>query len=336
MKILIMSSGGVGDALMTTPMYREIKKKYPTACLSVGVDQKINIDLLSSNPNIDSIFDISDYKGIIGILRLVRRLRKQNFNYCFHNHSCHRRKYTLIPYLAGIKHRIGFNRKYISSKKGYHFLSMLFTKSFNYFPGKMRRTETNLLSLREIGIYSNNTNYDLPVKPLQSKKKYLGIHPGSNISGKHKRWSAIKYNKLSLKIINQTGIDVKIYIGPYEKELIDFFDISNKLQTVQTKSINELIYDISSCSYFLSNDSGLAHISAAIKIPTIVIYGSTTKEEYILPTKYLAIENPNAKPNDWYLKRNAEEGIRFLKNLSVQTIYDKVINFINEIECQDQ
>jgi ADP-heptose:LPS heptosyltransferase len=235
----------------------------------------------------------------------------------------------IIPFMAGIKNRIGFNKKLISKKRGHNLLSVFFTHSIVDVPDTEKRVKKNLDLLKEINIKNNNYDYDLDLnKKAIKNKKLIGIHPGSDNNGKIKRWDIRKFNKLAQIIISELNYKVKFYIGPQDRESIKCIDEGSDIKIVKNKSLIETIEDISSCSYFISNDSGLSHISAALKIPTLVIFGPTTKDEYILPTKFLPVENNNLECRPcWYKSRGKEcnYNIDCLKSISVLDVYDGLL-----------
>ena len=75
-KILIMRSGGIGDVLMSTPLVKAIRKKYPKAKITYFVGNWSK-DVLKDNPNINEIFSYDDMiiigRNIFGILKLVKK-----------------------------------------------------------------------------------------------------------------------------------------------------------------------------------------------------------------------------------------------------------------------
>lgn len=326
MKILILAGGGIGDVLMTTPMFRAIKAAFPQSYLAVGVLGNLNRQLLTFNKNIDRTFDMEDktYKGITGFIRLVLFLRKPKYDYCFYNHIGAGRRFFIIPLLSGIKNRIGFNRKEIIKRKGYRLLVKLLTQSFPYEYGDKRRTEKNLELLKTIGIENHDYTYDLGVLPRGTKGKpagIVGIHPGSDRKGIIKRWDIKKFNLLAHQIAAKYGYRIRFYIGPQESELQEALDNSQSFETAREKDMAGLILNMAQCRFFISNDSGLSHLAAALEIPTVVIYGPTVKEEYILPFKHAAVEIEDLACRPcFYSKRKCPTGQTCIDKIEVEDV----------------
>lgn len=327
MKILILAGGGIGDILMTTPMFRAIKETYPRSYVAVGTLGNLNRELLAFNKNVDCTFAMEDkkYKGITGLIRLVRFLRKSKFDYCFYNHIGAGRRFFIIPFLSGIKNRVGFNRKDIVKKKGYRLLVKFLTQSFLYVYGDKRRTEKNLELLKTIGIENHDYTYDLGVLPREKRRDSLGIvgiHPGSDQNGKIKRWDIKKFNLLAHQIVSKYGYRIRFYIGPQERELLDAIDDCESFEIAEEKDLSGLVENMAGCRFFISNDSGLAHLASALEIPTVVIYGPTIKDEYILPTKNAAVEIKNLECRPcFYSKRKCQARKKCINEIKVKDVF---------------
>jgi len=331
MRILILAGGGIGDILMTTPMFRAIKEKYPHSYLAVGVLGNINLQLLKLNKKVDFSFIMEEkkYKGLSGLIRMVLFLRRSKFDYCFYNHIGAGRRFFIIPFLSNIKNRIGFIKIINRSVKGYMLLTKLLTMSLPYVYGDKRRTEKNLDLLRVIGIQSNDYTYELGIS-LNNKKRpsdgMVGIHPGSDQNGIIKRWDIKRFNQLAQRIYSTYGYKIRFYIGPQENQLLKSIDSNPFIEIAQENGIRELIESLSQCTFFISNDSGLSHLAAALQIPTVVLYGPTIKDEYILPTKHEVVETENMDCRPcFYSRKECPIGIKCLNQIEVDDVFRALV-----------
>src|SRR5208337_3447071 len=106
--ILVRGVNWIGDAVMTVPALRALRKSYPGATISLLVKPAV-IPVFEGNPDIDEIIAYDEkFKGIIGKFRLARLLRKKKFSMAvlFQNAF----EAAMIARLAGIPRRIGYNR----------------------------------------------------------------------------------------------------------------------------------------------------------------------------------------------------------------------------------
>jgi heptosyltransferase-2 len=330
-KIVIFVGGGIGDVLMTTPMFRAIKKKYPESRIVVTVMGSTQATILLNNSNVDFIINLksSKWSGSLGFIRLLLFFYKEKFQYSFLNHIAERRKYFLLSFLSGIENRVGFNRSKVAREKTYFLFVKLLTQPINYNFNSKLRTELNLELLKVIGIRDNDISYDLQItkKIIKKERKIIGIHPGSNTGGELKRWQIEKFNELSNKIEETFGFTIRYFIGPEEEYLSK--GINPKYEQIIKVSLQDAIDKIAECDYFISNDSGLAHIAAAFKIPTIVLFGPTLKNEYILPTKYIAIDSGELECRPcFHLRKPCPIDQLCLKNITVEDVFFKFTNLI--------
>lgn len=67
--ILVFQTAEVGDGISTSPVFREIKRAYPSTRLGIIVDPIIK-EFLEHNPHLDEIIDSIDQyvKGVEGVL----------------------------------------------------------------------------------------------------------------------------------------------------------------------------------------------------------------------------------------------------------------------------
>jgi len=285
MKILLVSGGGIGDLLMTTPMFRAIKNTYPQCHLTVLILQSINRSLLVDNPYVDEIIDWKPFEG--RMISLVSLIRKKRFDHAIHNHSCSMWRFYFLPFLAGIPNRFGFDRR--STAKGFktHLQRLFLTAEISYRTRSDRRTRMNLEILRLLQISEDDISYDVHLKRSPwVKQNRVGIHPGSDGNGAIKRWPATKYAELASKLSAERSMEVVFFIGPAERQLKQFIVESEHVRIMEPGSIAALYESMSTCTSFISNDSGLSHLAASLQLPTLVLFGPTDPTEYILPTRH--------------------------------------------------
>jgi len=79
-KILVLKYDRIGDMIVATPIFRELKKKYPSISISV-LASKGNKDVIKYNPYVDNIY--TNYKNsLLGDFSSLLKLRKERFDVC--------------------------------------------------------------------------------------------------------------------------------------------------------------------------------------------------------------------------------------------------------------
>lgn len=324
MNILIFAGGGIGDVLMTTPMFRAIKQQYPDYKIFVTVMGSTQQALLNQNKNADFVINISskNWSGFLNRLKLILFLREQKFEYVFFNHISDRQIFFVLAFLGGIKNRIGLDKSFVARSKLYRIYSSILTRKYKYEFNTRRRAELDLELLNELGINNNDCSYDLPHPKVSVNHKsvvIVGIHPGSKFKGELKRWDIDNFNELGKLINSKFNFKIRLFLGPEDKDLGN--KVNRDFEIIENLKFEEALQKVSECNYFISNDSGLAHVAAAFKIPTLVIFGPTSKTEYILPTKFLAVENDNLECRPcFHLRKPCLIDQKCLKEISINTV----------------
>jgi ADP-heptose:LPS heptosyltransferase len=159
--------------------------------------------------------------------------------------------------------------------------------------------------------YIDVSNYNS--KWLESICKYKNniknIGFGMAASQINKRWPINKWIELANIIIKKLDRNIIIFSGISEKEKGEAMAVlrninKKKCKVIYGKSIQNLALEISKLLCFISNDTGLLHIAAAMDVPTIGLYISTNSEIWSPydKTNFIACQNSFIKkcPNFKY------------------------------------
>jgi len=286
--LLVRGVNWIGDAVMTMPALRSLRKELPGTKISLLVKPWV-APIFENNPFVDDIILYEDrYNGIGGKFRLSSILRAKKFcsSILFQNAF----DAALIPFLSGIPQRIGYSRD---------LRGRLLTDSipFNDDDRKMHHTDYYLNILRREGI---NAEFSLPFIYLslderirarttlkELKRPVIGINPGASY-GSTKRWHPERFAEVAFKTITELGGSVVVFGGKSEtgiaEEIISGFQDSSRgglrntsqiLNMSGKTSLRELSALISGCDVLLTNDSGPMHIGYAVRTPMVAIFGST-------------------------------------------------------------
>lgn len=282
-KLLVRGTNWIGDAVMTMPALRALRKGLPDTKISLLVRPWV-APLFGNNPDINEIIIYEKkYNSLIGKLRLSSMLKTKGFcsSILFQNAF----DAALIAFLSGIPERIGYNR----DGRGFLLTNAI---PFDNDDRKMHHVDYYLNILRKAGI---KAEYSLPyiflsieerlmardiLKDL--KRPVVGINPGASY-GSTKRWPPDRFADVSRRIISELDGSAVVFGGQSEigiaEEIVSNFQLStlkSQLLVMAGKTgLRELSALISECDIFLTNDSGPMHIGYAVRTPLIAIFGST-------------------------------------------------------------
>jgi heptosyltransferase II len=284
LRILVIQTAKIGDLVCSTPVFREIKKKYPKSYLTVLVLCSTK-EILKNNLHIDEIISI-DHKKIKGItskIKLIKKIKKRKFDWSF----------SLLPeilsnviiFWSGIPNRVATVSKYATFGAK---ISLFFN---NYKLEYKRHTlalDHYLKLLKFININNVSKKKEIFITKEQNKKatqflkKYkikdndflVGISVTAGNS--FKEWSFEKFAQLADRLIKEKNAKI-IFLGSIkDKEKIfqtqslmeeKSLDASGVFSLLEVPALFKLL------NLFISVDTGSLYIANAMGVPVIDIAG---------------------------------------------------------------
>ena len=278
----------IGDAVMTIPALRGLKRANPDARITLLVNPWVS-SLFEKDPNVSEIILYKDiYRSIPGRFRLAREMRKHEF--CMAILFQNAFDAAIIALLAGIPERIGYNRD------ARRFL-LTDAVPFDDQARKLHHIDYYLNLIKKAGfpfayerpwIYLTLEERLTARKRLESlRRPVVGINPGATY-GSSKRWHPERFAEVAYRVISEMNGSAVIFGGPseteiaaeIEKEVINLsgcMPLDTQLLMMAGKTgLRELISLISECDVLVTNDSGPMHIGYAVRTPVVAIFGSTS------------------------------------------------------------
>ena len=113
---------------------------------------------------------------------------------------------------------------------------------------------------------------------LDFGKKIIMIHPA--VTQPYRHWGLERFIQLSLQLINDCGHQVMGIFSPMEQSIAD--SIIKKVEGIflYVGPLRPSMALIQQADLMIDNDSGPAHISQALKVPTLVLVGPDYKNTY--------------------------------------------------------
>jgi heptosyltransferase-2 len=289
-KIVVRGTNWVGDAVMTIPALRELRRIFPDAHISLHTRTWAE-GIFQDADFIDDILPFQVEKTIIqNIHKQARIWQEKNFDLAviFTNSF----ESALLAKLGKVPKRFGYAKEARSvlltnaikmpdwknqRHEIFYYLNLVAEIEQSYF-GKTTTLENE--PRFELNVSSNrkaDAKKFLEENGVDLSKKIVAFVTGSTNSHA-KRWQTEKFALLNDFLQNKLDSNV-ILIGA-KNELV----ISNEVvQKSELKPINltgkttiaEVTAILSVCDLLVANDTGPAHISAALGTKTLVIFGPT-------------------------------------------------------------
>jgi len=281
-KLLIVRLSSLGDILLTTPLIRTIKSKYPVIEIDFVVRDEYQ-GLLKLNPNLSKVHIF--YRDNDKNQELKQQLCENSYDMVLDLQNNFRSRRLLNCFGDSA---IRFKKNNLNKFLLVHFkINRL--KDASQIPDRYASVLGNfVLDDKGPELFSDNSSNP----KLLNNDRLIGICPGS----KHftKMWPEEYYIKLG-KTLVKNGFKVVLFGGSEDREICN--RISSKLSlAINLSNDNDILQtaaDMKLCKAIYCNDSGLMHTATSVGVPVITFFGSTVKEFGFTPYKSnnLILEN---------------------------------------------
>jgi len=281
MKIVVRGANWIGDAVMTIPAMRRLRRMYPDANISLHTRPWAE-GVFRDADFIDEIIQIDGRGSIRSVIDQSRILRERNFDLAilFPNSF----ESALVARLARIPERIGYS----TEQRGFLLTNAIKVPSWkneshesryylNLIDPGFREVEPPILQVSQER--RNEALQFLIAAGVRTSRSVVGLGTGSTNS-RAKRWLAENFARLADLLSTQSNTDVVLLGGKDETDVSrtvlaaasePHINLTGKTDLATATAI------LSELDLFISNDMGLAHIAAAVGTPTIVIFGPTNE-----------------------------------------------------------
>jgi len=284
-KILIICNGHIGDVVMATSIFEEIKKNYPQSKVTV-ITSKIAAPILEKNPYIDNLIvsdffwrkETRNFKTFMENRKLVSLLKKENFDVGIAVRSD-------LPNIAFLL------RPLAKKKVAYYNLDggkCLLTNPILYPEKEMHTTISNIKLVNEaLHMDSIDAFPEIFIDDYYDKlleERYICIVPGA--CTKLQTWSKENY-KTIISWMNNRHPDYNIVLagGKGDEELINMLSLDNsKCIKMIDHNLRQLGIIFNNADCVIVQDGGPMHIAYTMMDDAdqklIILWGPGTLEHF--------------------------------------------------------
>ncbi len=282
--ILVIRTAYLGDVVMTLPILKPLKQRFPNAGISF-LTSRASGAILLNHPHVDEIitFDPPWFypRSRDRYLSFLKDFRKRRFD-------------LIIEARADIRELFAFVFPGKATRKVSYAVgggAYMLTDVVPY-PGLKHKVAYHLDIVRYLGCPANGIDWgiflttqeqqavDAVMKEHNIPKRFVCAHPGGRLP--LKRYPADRCAALYDKIIELTGMPLVLVCAPDEADLTEAIEEKMNNRPIALKgclTIRQLAGVLKKSSMFVCNDSGPMHIAAAIGTPTTVIFGPSKSVE---------------------------------------------------------
>src|SRR5215212_2459740 len=286
-RVVVRGTNWVGDSVMTVPALRALRRVLPDATITLAIRPGAS-GIFSEADYIDDVLPY-DRKGVLSVIPQIREWRRRKFDVALLFQNAF--EAALIPFLAGVPLRLGYATEsrqallthplplpdWRSSKHEIFYYLYLVTALEQMLFGRSDVCEDEPDASIQISESRKAEAAELlRAYGVSEMEPVVAICPGS-INSRAKRWPSERFAALADRFIDSRR---KVLLIGSKDEIDVSEDVVQRMRNQPVvltgkTSLDQITAVLDRADLIVTNDTGPAHIGAALGRPTIVIFGPT-------------------------------------------------------------
>jgi predicted lipopolysaccharide heptosyltransferase III len=278
-KVLLVRLRSIGDTVLATPSLFALKRFRPNVTVDILVEDWV-APLLNNHPHLDNVI-VLERNGLMARARVARELRAANYDVVYNLHGG--TTATFLTRATGARHRVGFKSYQYAQLHNHQAPSPLLL----WGQPKTHSVEQQLALLGWTGVpvtdrprtqLGISTESRAIVQKLLTEsglndRKIALIHPAAAFATK--QWATEHFARVA-EFLSARGLAPVAIAAPHERALLEKLCSESAVKITNLElSLPEVTALAAQSQLFVGNDSGIAHIAAAVGTPAVVIFGSS-------------------------------------------------------------
>lgn len=287
-RVIVRGTNWVGDAVMTVPALRELRRLLPGAQITLATRPWAK-ELFADVDFLDDLL-IYDRRGPWSAIKQTAEWRRGNFDLAILFPNAF--EAALIPALARVPFRIGYATdgrtrlltnplpvpEWRSSRHEiFYYLNIVEELERELFDSVHMADCPPDASLHISEPHQSEASGLLRAHGVREGRALVALCPGS-INSRAKRWPAERYGALADSLIDELSAEVLLIGSPEEQDVSQEVrrQMRNKpIMLTGETSLAQVAAVLSLVDLLVTNDTGPAHIASGLGRPTLVIFGPT-------------------------------------------------------------
>lgn len=284
--LVIRQHDQLGDFLLSTPVLRALREKFPESHITVLV-RGYTREAALHNQFIDEVIFLpeSGYNYSFSWLKDFWKKIRRGFDLTIVlNTVSHSLSSDILSFLSKPKYSLGSEHRTFPGCERNFFYNLIAP----YETGEKHQTERNLDIVRYLKIDTEYRSEHMTItgeekaraieclkeKGVENRENLIGIHPGA---GKiENRWQVEKFAAVANYLFKNEYMPV-FFWGPKEKELGESLITLLNFNPIVCDGLNlrQFAAAAQQMKLFLCNDTGVMHVAASVGTPLIAVFGPT-------------------------------------------------------------
>ncbi|HUV30958.1 MAG TPA: lipopolysaccharide heptosyltransferase II [Acidobacteriota bacterium] len=342
--ILIRAPNHLGDCIMAMPMINEAREAYPGSTVTVLAPEHL-VELYTGNPAVDGTLSIPlrHVHGLIGVVKIKEIIAPGKFDIGF-----------ILPpsfgaasafKLVGIRERIGYiadGRRLLLTRPLPLPAPLNSEHRSRVYFNLLRRASGVELEYVQPRLFLAETDVQAGERLLAGfdvapDDDYVAI--AFRAVAESRRWGIDRYTELILELLNRSRLKV-VLVGSSDDrkagdDIVEAVDRSRVVNLAGKTSLTELAAVFARADLLIGNDSGPAHLAAAVGSPLVVLSGADDpKETSPISDRKRLIYRDNLACISCVKNRCPNKGddfMRCMKEITVDAVLGKVDEILREV-----
>lgn len=283
-KVLLVRLRSIGDTVLATPSALALKRFLPDVQIDMLVEDWV-APLLEDHPHLSNVV-VLERGGLLSRARVARELRSAGYDVVYNLHGG--TTATFLTRATGARHRIGFKTYQYAQLHNHQAPSPLLL----WGQQKTHSAEQQLALLGWTGVPVTDrpqSNLGIPADAAEAIEQRLAaaglqdrkialIHPAAAFATK--QWATENFARVAEFLAEQGFAPIAI-AAPNESEILNNLLSEASVRIVALDlSLPEVTALAARSQIFVGNDSGIAHIAAAVGTPSVVVFGSSNRAHW--------------------------------------------------------
>lgn len=287
-RILCISCAGIGNTILFTPALVALHAARPDLAVDLLTWTRAAAECVIGS----DLIDRADWfpRNTVGKILKIKQLRARRYRRTLVPIPSNRWPYHVLPFVLGARERVchGYEFGRIRS------LAFLSNRKVMAIEG-LHDVENNLRLLEPLEIAADPAQARLVFKldaasraavatwwqstGLSKASNVMGVHAGAGPIGPRKQWGLGNFaGEIRRYLDDDNRAAVVLFGGPEERAEREELRAKAGHEQVHIfcGSLKETAAAIERCSSFLSNDTGLMHVAAALGIPQRAVFVATS------------------------------------------------------------
>jgi ADP-heptose:LPS heptosyltransferase len=288
--LVVRQHNQLGDMLCAVPLLRALRTTYPEAHIAL-LARPLNSEILRGAPFLDEIIVYDKNKFLrspFQVWRFGRALRRRKFDLAITPATVSMSVTSdVLTFFSRAARRIGPGSLSGKTNLTGYFYNVKVSLDWQRDPTR-HQTQRNLdiasilvlepVSLGlEIGLTDEEIQraQELIVKKKAGREIVIGFHPGA--AKIPNRWDALRFAEIANRCAEIYGAFIVITAGPDDEAPLREMTLNmpNASLVMHNEPIRDVAAVISNCDAYVTNDTGMMHVSAGVGTPTLSLFGPT-------------------------------------------------------------